>query len=591
MKDFVKIMLASALGFLIANILLSFIALIFFVGVMGSLMGSMSSDKFILQENSVLNLRLNAPINERIAEDDPFTALLTSDMPSPMGLNEIVSAIRKAKNEDKIKGIYLDSRNLSASTATLAEIRQELESFKESGKFIVAYADTYTQEGYYLASVADKVALNPQGVLDLHGLASTPIFIKDALDKLGIQVQVFKVGTYKSAVEPFIQNEMSEANREQLSSFLNDSWSEMRTDFAMSRSLTEEAIDSLANTLPLLQPAESLLAAGLVDTLLYETEMKAYLRTLLDIDEDDKIPSATVSDMKSVKTKSVKKTENSIALLYAYGNIESGSGSTNIQDKYMVNQIEKLKNDDDIKAVVFRINSGGGSAYASEQIWKAISELKEVKPVIASMGDMAASGGYYIACNADKIVAQPTTLTGSIGVFGIIPDLEGTSKKIGVRTDMVKTNEFADFGNITRPLNDREGEKLQAMVERGYDIFLMRCADGRGIEKDSLARYAEGRIWTGNQAKEIGLVDELGGIERAIEIAAEKANLGKSYVVLEYPRLRSRIDELINPAKEELAARTLKEYLGESYELFMLIKNLKKQDYLQARIPYDLNIH
>ncbi len=590
MKDFVKIMIASALGFLIANILLSFIALIFFVGAMGSLMGSMTSDKFILQENTVLNLRLNAPINERVAEEDPFTSLITSDIPSPMGLNDIVSAIRKAKNEDKIKGIYLDSRNLSASLSTLAEIRQELEKFKESGKFIVAYADTYTQGGYYLASVADKVALNPQGLLDLHGLVSTPIFIKDALNKLGIQVQVFKVGTYKSAVEPLIQNEMSEANREQVSSFLNDAWSSMRADLAASRSLTEEAIDLLANTLPLLQPAESLLEAGLVDTLLYETEMKAYLRTLLDIEEDAKIPSATVSNMKSVKTKSVKKTENSIALLYAYGNIDSGSGSTNIQDKYMVNQIEKLKNDDDIKAVVFRINSGGGSAYASEQIWKAISELKEVKPVIASMGDMAASGGYYIACNADKIVAQPTTLTGSIGIFGVVPNFEGTSKKIGVRTDMVKTNEFSDFGNITRPLNNRESEMLQALVERGYDLFLTRCADGRGMEKESLALYAEGRIWTGNQAKEIGLVDELGGIERAIEIAAEKANLGKSYVVLEYPKLRSRMDELINPVKEDLAARTLKEYLGDSYELFMLIRDLKKQDYIQARIPFDLNI-
>ncbi len=591
MKDFLKIMLASALGFLIANILLSFIALIFFVGAMGSLMGSMSSDKFILQENSVLNLRLNAPINERVAEEDPFTSLFTSDVPSPMGLNEIVSAIRKAKNEDKIKGIYLDSRNLLASTATLAEIRQELERFKESGKFIVAYADTYTQGGYYLASVADKVVLNPQGFLDLHGLASSPIFIKDALDKLGIEIQVFKVGTYKSAVEPFIQNEMSEANREQLSSFLNDSWSSLRADFAASRSLTEIAIDSLANTLPLLQPAESLLEAGLVDTLLYETEVKAYLRTLLDIEEDAKIPSATVSDMKSVKTKSIRKTENSIALLYAYGNIISGSGSSNIQDKYLVNQIEKLKKDDDIKAVVFRINSGGGSAYASEQIWKAISELKEVKPVIVSMGDMAASGGYYIACNADMIVAQPTTLTGSIGVFGVIPNFEGTTKKIGVHTDMVKTNEFADFGDITRPMNNREGEMLQAMVERGYDLFLTRCADGRGMEKDSLALYAEGRIWTGNQAKEIGLVDELGGIERAIEIAAEKANLGKSYVVFEYPRLRSRLDELINPMKEDIAARTLKEHLGESYGIFMLLKDLKQQEYLQARIPYDLNIH
>lgn len=564
--------------------------MILFFGAMGSFMGSMSTEKFVLQDNSVLNLRLDGVITERTPEEDPFTAMLMSDRTSAMGLNDIVSAIRKAKSDDKIKGIYIDSRTLSASMATLAEIRHELENFKESGKFIVAYADTYLQSGYYLASVADKIVVNPQGALDLHGLSSIPIFFKDALDKLGIEMQIFKVGTYKSAVEPYIQNEMSPENREQITAYLNDAWSFLRKDIADSRSLSEAEVDSLANTLPMLQPTESLLAANLVDTLLYETEMKDYLRSLLDINEDAKIPSATVANMKSVKTKSVRKTENSIALLYAHGNIVSGSGSTNIQDKYMVDQIEKLRKDDDIKAVVFRINSGGGSAYASEQIWKAITELKEEKPVVVSMGDLAASGGYYIACNAHKIVAQPTTLTGSIGIFGAFPSFEGTSQKIGVYTDEVKTNEFADFGNLTRPFNDRESALLQGMVDRGYDLFLTRCAEGRGMPKDSLALYAEGRVWTGNQAKEIGLVDELGGIERAIEIAAEMANLGKSYVIFEYPKLRSKFDELFNPVKEDLAAQTLKEYLGESYELFMILKDIKEQDYIQARIPFDLNI-
>lgn len=590
MKDFLKIVLASALGFVIANILLSFIVMVLFFGAMGSFFSTLSTEKFVLHDNSVLNLRLNGPINERTPEEDPFTAMIAPDRPLTMGLNDIVSAIRKAKSEDNIKGIYLDSRMLSASLATLTEIRLELENFKESGKFIVAYADTYTQGGYYLASVADKVALNPQGMLDLHGLSSTPIFFKDALDKLGIEMQIYKVGTYKSAVEPFTQNEMSPENREQVTAYLNDAWSFLRSDFARSRSLTEEEIDSLADTFTLLQPAESLLASNLVDTLLYETEMKDYLRTLLDIDKGDKIPSATVTNMKSVRTKTVKKTGNTIALLYANGDIISGNGSTNIQDKYMVDQIEKLRKDDDIKAVVFRINSGGGSAYASEQIWKAINELKKEKPVVASMGDVAASGGYYIAVNADKIVAQPTTLTGSIGIFGAFPNFEGTTQKIGVYTDAVKTNEFSDFGNLTRPFNDRESAMLQSMVERGYDLFLTRCADGRGMPKDSLALYAEGRVWTGNQAKEIGLVDELGGIERAIEIAAEMANLGKSYVIFEYPQLRPLFEELLNPAKEELAARTLKEYLGHSYELFMLLKDIKEQDYIQARVPFDLNI-
>ncbi|SCD21613.1 signal peptide peptidase SppA, 67K type [Proteiniphilum saccharofermentans] len=591
MKDFLKIVLASALGFVIANILFSIIAMIFFFGAIGSFLGSMSGgEKFILQDNTVLNLRLNGPITERTPEEDPFTSMMGSNRPLPMGLNDIVSAIRKAKNNDKIKGIYIDSRIMTASMATLAEIRHELENFKESGKFIVAYADTYTQGGYYLASVADKVAINPQGMLDLHGLASIPVFYKDALDKLGIEMQIFKVGTYKSAVEPFTQNEMSEANREQVSSFLNDAWSFLRSDLAESRSLTIADIDSLANNLPAVQSTDFLLSANLVDTLLYETEMKDYLRSLLDIDEEAKIPSATVANMKSVTTKTVKKTDNTIAILYAHGNIISGTGSSNIQDKYMVDQIEKLRKDKEIKAVVFRINSGGGSAYASEQIWKAITDLKAEKPVVVSMGDMAASGGYYIACNADKIVAQPTTLTGSIGVFGAIPSFEGTAKKLGISTDEVKTNEFSDFGNVIRPFNEREKQLLQSMVERGYDLFLTRCSEGRDMPKDSMALYAEGRVWTGNQAKEIGLVDELGGIERAIEIAAEMANLGKSYVVFEYPKLRSRFDELLNPRKEELVARTMKEYLGESYEMFMLLKDIKEQDYIQARIPYNLNI-
>ena len=590
MKDFLKIIIASALGFLIAQILISFIAIVIFAGAAGSLFSSVSSENFVLQNNSVLNLRLDGSIVERVAEPDPITSMLGSQYPSEMGLNEIVGAIRKAKSNDNIKGIYLDSRMVFASMATLAEIRSELNKFKESGKFIVAYSDSYTQGGYYLASVADKIAINPQGMLDLHGLSSNPMFYKEALDKLGIEMQIFKVGTYKSAVEPFTQNEMSEANREQVSSYLNDAWSFMKKDFAESRSLTEDQIDTLANQMPVLQSTEFLLASNLVDTLLYETELKDYLRELLDLDVDAKIPAATVANMKSVKTKNVVKTDNTIGILYANGNISSGNGSSGIQDKYLVNEIEKLRKDDDIKAVVFRVNSGGGSAYASEQIWKAIRDLKAEKPVVVSMGDLAASGGYYISCNADVIVAQPTTITGSIGIFGMVPNFEGTTKKIGINTETVKTNEFADFGNLTRPFNESEKQMMQHFVETGYDLFLKRCAEGRKMDIEKLAQYAEGRVWTGNQAKEIGLVDELGGIEKAIEIAADRANLGKSYVVFEYPKLISPIEELLKPAKEELAIKTMKNYLGESYELFMMLKNIKDQDYIQARIPFELNI-
>ncbi|WP_352406136.1 signal peptide peptidase SppA [Petrimonas sp.] len=590
MKDFFKMMFASALGFIIASFIFSLISMLIMFAMMGSIMGSFGKqESFVLQNNSVLNLRLEGAIQERIAESDPFTDLV-GGVPSAIGMNDIIGAIRKAKNNDKIKGIYLDTRLFAASTATLAEIRQELEDFKESGKFIVAYADTYTQNGYYLASVADKVAINPQGMLDVHGIASVPLFYKDALQKLGIEMQLFKVGTYKSFAEPYTQTEMSEANREQVNSFITDIWNTMKTDMAASRNMETAQIDSIANLFPMLRKTDFLLSRNLVDTVLYESEMKDYVRELLGIDTDTKIPSATVAEMKSVKTPAIRKSTNSIALLYATGGIVSGNRPNGIQDKYFVNEIEKLRKDDDIKAVVFRINSGGGSAYASEQIWKAISGLKSEKPVVVSMGDMAASGGYYIACNADKIVAQPTTITGSIGIFGMFPNFSGTLDKLGIDTDVVKTNEFSDFGDVSRAFNAQEAAMMQAYVDSGYDLFLTRCAEGRGMLKDSLAKYAEGRVWTGNQAREIGLVDELGGVDEAIRIAAEMANLGKSYAVFEYPRIRSPFEEIFSKDKEELAAKTLKSYLGESYDKFMFLKNLKDQDYIQARIPYELNI-
>jgi protease-4 len=590
MKDFFKIVLASALGFVIATILLSIISIIMFFSVASSMTAAFNNDQYVVQDNSILNLRLSGVILERISVDDPFSGIMPQDR-SVMGLAEITSAIRKARNEDKIKGIYIDSRIFSASPATLSEIRQELLRFKESGKFIVAYADNYTQAGYYLASVADKVAINPQGSLDIHGLASIPMFFKEALQKMGIEVQVFKVGTYKSAVEPFTSTEMSPANREQVTSYLNDLWSFMAKDMTESRKLKISDLDSIANQMPALKDADYLRDAKLIDTVLYETEMKNYVRSLLDLDVDAKIPAATVKEMNNAKPAvAQKKSDNHIALLYAFGDIVSGSGSTNIQDKFMVSEIEKLRKDDKIKAVVFRVNSGGGSAYASEQIWKAITDLKKEKPVVVSMGDMAASGGYYISCNASKIIAQPTTITGSIGIFGMFPNFKGTSEKLGLDFDAVKTHRFSDFGNITRPMDDTEKSMLQAYIDRGYDTFLTRCAEGRNIPKDTLEKYAEGRVWTGNQALKIGLVDKLGNILTAIETAAELAELGEDYLVYEYPKKRTFIEEFLNRGKEDLAAKTLKEYLGESYNLFMTIKNMKDEDFIQARIPYDLNI-
>ncbi|HZJ79123.1 MAG TPA: signal peptide peptidase SppA, partial [Dysgonamonadaceae bacterium] len=539
MKDFFKVVLASALGFLAANIILFILSMVFFFGIIGSMAGDST---FKLQDNSVLHLKLSGQINERVSEADPLTELLSSSVPTPMGLNDITNSIRKAKDNDKIRGIYIDARMLAASTASLAEIRGELAKFKESGKFIVSYSDTYTQGAYYIASIADKVVINPEGMLDLHGMSSTPMFYKDALEKLGIEVQVFKVGTYKSAVEPFILTSMSDANREQVSSYLTDLWNSIGVDIAQSRNIDFDSFNAIVNTMPMMKDTDYLLQSSLVDTLLYESEMKDYLRSLLDIGEDDKISSASVIDMKSVKPTKTKSSKNQIGLLYAVGEIASGTGSSNIQDKFLVNEIEKLRKNKDIKAVVLRVNSPGGSAYASEQIWKAIADLKEEKPVVVSMGDVAASGGYYIACNADKIVAQPTTITGSIGIFGMFPNMKKTADKVGVSVDVVKTHEFADFGNFARPMRDNEKELLQSHVERGYELFLTRCSDGRNIPKETLALYAEGRVWTGNQAKEIGLVDELGDLRTAIDIAAGLAEIEDDYLVYEFPKMRTFIE-------------------------------------------------
>ena len=590
MKGFFKIVLASALGFLIANILLLILSIVFFAGIMGSVTGDMGKSTFKLEDNSVLHLKLSGQISERVSEDDPLTALMSFNMPTPMGLNDITNSIRKAKDNNAIRGIYIDSRMFAASTATLAEIRGELIKFKESGKFIVSYSDAYMQGGYYIASVADKVVINPQGMLDLHGLSATPMFYKNALDKLGIEVQVFKVGTYKSAVEPFILTAMSDANREQVSSYLNDLWKSIGTDIAQSRNIDLDSFNAIVNSMPMMQDADYLMQSNLVDTLLYETEMKNYLRSLLDIGEGEKIPSASVTNMKSVKPTKTKSSKNQIGLLYAVGEITSGTGASNIQDKHLVNEIEKLRKNKDIKAVVLRVSSPGGSAYASEQIWKAIADLKSEKPVVVSMGDVAASGGYYIACNADRIVAQPTTITGSIGIFGMFPNMKGTADKIGLDVDVVKTHEFADFGNFARPMRDNEKQVLQSHVERGYDLFLTRCADGRNIPKETLALYAEGRVWTGNQAKEIGLVDELGDLRTAIDIAADLAGI-EDYLVYEFPKMRSFIEELLDKKQKDIAAETIKEYLGDYYNVLSLIKDIKEQDYVQARLPYNFNVN
>lgn len=584
MKGFLKNVLATIVGVAIIAIL---IVLVF----SSVLLSGITSKDYKLEDNTVLVLRLNGVLKDRV-QTDPLSEFLGLSDISEMALTDISSAIKKAKENDKIKGIYIHAGMLYASNASLLELRNDLLDFKESGKFIVAYGDIYMQGSYFLSSVADKIILNPQGNLDLHGLSSSRTFYKGLFEKIGVEMQIFKVGTYKSAVEPYTQDKMSDANREQVSSYVNDIWKTLLTEISESRQITTDQLNSIADTLPTFKDPQWVLEKKLVDTLMYESEVKKYIADLIGVKEISDIELASIADMQSVDFVDERKSDNRIAILYAEGSIKSGDESSDINDRYYIKQLEKLKDDDKVKAVVFRINSGGGSAYASEQIWKAVSDLKEKKPIVVSMGDLAASGGYYIAANASMIIAQPSTLTGSIGIFGMFPNVEGLTQKLGMTFDGVKTNKFSDFGEITRPMNREEKAILQEYINRGYDLFLNRCAEGRGISRDSINVIAQGRVWTGNQALKIGLVDALGGIDKAIEYAVTLANLN-DYEIKEYPVQGNFFEDIFSKKREELAVKTLKEYFGSDYELIKMIreiKELKEQDFIQARLPYDFEV-
>ena len=583
MKEFFKSLLASILG---CSIVLGICFLIFFI-----VLAAMSAkESYTLKDNTVLTLKLEGILSERVEEENPLLAMLNQNSEPQIGLDDIVSSIKKAKENDKIKGIYINAGAFSASSASLKEMRDQLVDFKESGKFIVAYSDVYTQGCYYLSSVADKLIMNPEGHLDLHGLSASPMFYKGLLDKIGIEMQIFKVGTFKSAVEPFMLDKMSDANREQVSSYIGDMWSTITSEISASRNISVEKLNVITDSLALFKKSEVCVQDGLVDTLMYETGVREYLKTLLTgVEKAKDVRLASVKDMTTVPFENKSKSKDIIAILYAEGSITDGSGTDGITSKRFVKELEKLKDNDKVKAVVFRVNSPGGSAYASEQIWKAVTDLKEKKPVVVSMGDYAASGGYYISCNASKIIAQPNTLTGSIGIFGMFPNVEGLTKKVGLTFDNVKTNAHADFGDLTRPMRDDEKAILQNYIERGYDLFLTRCSDGRDIDKNSLDSIAQGRVWTGNQALKIGLVDELGGIDKAIEEAAKLANL-EDYSLNSFPKKRDFFESFLSDQKEELTTRAMKEYLGSDYQLFKTIKEIKEQDFIQARMPYDINI-
>ena len=591
MKDFLKFTLATVTGIILSSIVLFIIGMVTLFGIV-----STADTETIVKKNSVMMLDLNGVLVER-TQESPLGILsqLFSDDSNTYGLDDILSSIKKEKENENIKGIYLQASMLGTSYASLQEIRNALLDCKPSGKFITAYGDSYTQGLYYHSSVADKVLLNPKGMIEWKGIASAPLFYKDLLQKIGVEMQIFKVGTYKSAVEPFISTEMSPANREQVTAFINSIWGQVTEGVSASRSLPVDSLNALADRMLMFYPAEESVQCGLADTLIYRNDVRNYLKQWVDLKEDDRLPVLGLSDMINVKKNMPKdKSGNIVAVYYASGEITDYSGSSTSEEGIVgtkvIRDLRKLKDDEDVKAVVLRVNSPGGSAFASEQIWHAVKELKTEKPVIVSMGDYAASGGYYISCVADTIVAEPTTLTGSIGIFGMVPNVKELSEKIGLTYDVVKTNKFSDFGNIMRPFNQDEKTLMQMMITQGYDTFVNRCAEGRHMSKEAIEKIAEGRIWTGEAAKELGLVDVLGGIDTALEIAVRKAGI-EGYTVVSYPAKQDLLSSLLDTKPTNyVESQILKSKLGEYYQQFGMLKNLKERSMIQARIPFELNI-
>lgn len=589
MKEFIKYTFATVVGLFLTMTFFTIVSIVSLAGMIAA--ESMSAP---IQEKSILSLDLSGSLNER-NEPNPL-AMLMGDKKESLSLEDALIALKKAAANKNIEGIYMRAGGLGATPAMAQELRQALVEFKKSGKWIIAYGEGYGKTDYYLSSVADTILLNPEGSVDFSGLATQLIFFKDVMDKVGVKMQVFKVGTYKSAVEPFIATEMSPANREQVTSGLSSIWGNMVADVAKSRGMDAGALNAMADSLTMMTAAEDVMKAGLVDKLCYMDEVKALLRAKCGLDDDDDdLVFASVTDV--AKSEALdEKVDNEVAVYYAYGEIVQNSNSTGINQTHqivgnqMIEDLQELREDDDIKAVVIRVNSPGGSAFASEQIWREVELLKAKKPVVVSMGGMAASGGYYISCAANRIFAEPTTLTGSIGIFGMIPDAsELMTEKIGLKFDLVKTNEMADFGNMTRPFNEAESAQLQKMIERGYDTFTKRVAEGRGISQDSVKVIAEGRVWTGEQGLKIGLVDELGNLDAAVAHAAKLAEMDK-YRTVAFPEPANPFEQLLNQKKNGYLESRLQEVLGESYTAYSLMRNLSIQDRIQARMPYGLNI-
>lgn len=593
---FYKVVLAAFIGTLIALVINFFIK----VGVVSSMISSLSKTETetstTLKPNSVLYMKLDYAIPDRTT-DNPFGGINFQTMESQdmTGMNDILRNIEQAKTDPNIKGIYMELSSIPTSTATLQEIRDKLIEFKESGKFIVTYGESYSQSAYYMASIADRIFLNPEGALDLHGMASQVMFYKHLLEKLDVEMQIVRGpnNRFKSAVEPYFLDKMSEANREQMDKLLGSVWGQILTGVSESRNISVAQLNQIADNLETIFDAQKALEYGLVDNLYYKDQVLDELKGLTGSNKSiNAISNAKYA--KTYKDKSLSK--NEVAVIYASGQIFDGKGdeTVNIYSENLSKTIRKAREDDNVKAVVLRVNSPGGSAVASAIIGRELDLTKEVKPVIVSMGNYAASGGYWISAKGDYIFADATTLTGSIGVFGTFPNAKGfLNDKIGLTFDVAKTNENADFGTITQPLTEFQYAKLQENVVKTYDQFTKRVAEGRGLTQTYVDSIGQGRVWSGTDAIGLGLVDQLGDMEDAIAYAAEKANLGSDYKVTEWPKQKdfaTRLMESLSGSDSDKLDAAMRSKLGAYYDYVKGIENLQKNTGIQARMPFDMVI-
>ena len=590
MKQFFKFMFASMLGFFLTFLIVSFL----FIGLIASI-ASFAEDKAVdVKENSVLHLTFNKPIYDR-TPNNPFENYDFQKMKSntAAGLNDILKNLKKAATDDNIKGIYLDLSEIPTGISIIEEIRNAMLEFKESGKFIISYAESYSTTAYYLSTVADEIILNPDGDILFKGLNAEIMFLKGTLDKLDIEAQIIKVGKFKSAVEPLILEKMSEANRKQMQVLVNSIWGKIIEAISETRGISIYDLNLIADNLDITD-AEQALKHNFIDKIMYKDEVLAELRTKLEIGEKDKINSLSIKKYTNAPaTKEIKKrSKNKVAIVYASGSIGGGEGGERkIGSEKISKTLRKARLDDKIKAVVFRVNSPGGSALASEVIRREVELTCKVKPVIVSMGNLAASGGYWISCSADKIFADPTTLTGSIGVFGIIPNLKNFYKnKLGITHDNVKTNENSDYITANRPLTTYQKKIIQKGVDKIYQEFLELVAEGRNMTTEQVNKIGQGRVWSGVDALRIGLIDELGGMEDAIAAAVEMAEL-PDYRVVELPKQKDPFEQMIKEIFDNTKASMIKSELGQHYQYYNYIKEISEMEGVQARLPFIFEIN